>query len=290
MGYSSYSSVSRTAYMASTAHKTRDEIFSKKVHQGMNPKNMTPREARDSEAHPNSFPIIIGLDVTGSMGYIPEYIVKEGLTDIVEGLITAGIPDPAICFVAIGDQFSDKAPIQIGQFESGDKELAMWLERTWLESGGGGGMEESYWLAWYFANNFTITDAWEKRNTKGVLITIGDEKTHVATDYIDNIFGGQPLSLPVKDVLKQVQEKWNVYHIHANDGSYNTRFQYGQNIVQDWQNLIGQSVRVVDEHKNIPKEIVEIVVGNYFAKEAGIDEVSKVTEENTTDNPSKPML
>lgn len=37
------------------------------------------RECRDSEEHPETTPIIIALDVTGSMGRIPHDLVKNQL-------------------------------------------------------------------------------------------------------------------------------------------------------------------------------------------------------------------
>lgn len=37
------------------------------------------RECRDSEEHPESLPIIIALDVTGSMGMVPHSLITGGL-------------------------------------------------------------------------------------------------------------------------------------------------------------------------------------------------------------------
>ena len=125
------------------------------------------RESRDSTSNPNSLPVIIALDVTGSMRTIPHSLVKEGLPNMVGNMIQRGVTDPAILFLGIGDHTCDDAPLQVGQFESGDEELDLWLTRTWLEGHGGGNNGESYLLAWYFAAKHTITDAWEKRGQKG---------------------------------------------------------------------------------------------------------------------------
>jgi hypothetical protein len=45
----------------------------------MNPKGVRFRESRDSEAHPNTVSIAFALDVTGSMGKIPELLAKKEL-------------------------------------------------------------------------------------------------------------------------------------------------------------------------------------------------------------------
>ena len=258
MGYSSYSSMSRTSYASSIQDKQQSEIFHHSLHETMSPKDMTIRECRDSNTHPNTIPIIIGLDVTGSMGYIPEHIIKNSLTDIIENIILAGIPDPSILFLAIGDHISDNVPIQIGQFESGDSELAMWLERTYIEGRGGGNDKESYLLAWYVANNFIVTDHWEQRMQKGILITIGDERTHKELNHVDKIFGkGQ--STDTKILLTDTKEKWEVFHIHANDGSYPITTASGKRVIDSWSKLLGQRALVTQDHKNIGKDIAKIV-------------------------------
>jgi hypothetical protein len=128
--------------------KSAGEIFTqnakRQAHPSMIPHGVAFRESRDSEVHPHSVPIILGLDVTGSMGHIPYELIREGLPKLMGGIIQGGVPDPALLFLGIGDHECDNYPLQVGQFESGDEELDMWLTRTYIESGGGGNGGESY--------------------------------------------------------------------------------------------------------------------------------------------------
>ena len=48
------------------------------------------------------------------------------------------VPDPQILFVAVGDATSDRAPLQVGQFESTAELMDQWLTWSFLEGGGGG--------------------------------------------------------------------------------------------------------------------------------------------------------
>src|SRR3972149_10705788 len=169
MGGGSYNLSSRSVRSKSFGYmdKSRDEIFTqskeKKIHESMNPKGVSLRECCDSEAHPDATAIQLYMDVTGSMGHIPHELIKEGLPTLMGALIQNGVPDASLMFGAIGDHECDRFPLQIGQFESGDAELDMWLTRSYLEGGGGGNTGESYLLAWYFAANHIKTDAFDKR-------------------------------------------------------------------------------------------------------------------------------
>lgn len=144
MGGTFYSNSNRTLRAESLGYhkKSVNEIFvqnqKRMIHEQMEPSKVFIRESRDSDNHPNSLPIIIALDLTGSMGRIPHDLVKDGLPKIMGGIIQNGIPDPQVLFLGVGDHECDKAPLQVGQFESGDEELDLWLTRTYIEGGGGG--------------------------------------------------------------------------------------------------------------------------------------------------------
>jgi hypothetical protein len=139
------------------------------------------RESRDSDEHPESLPIAVIFDVTGSMGQIP-VTIQAKLPKLYGLLLAKGyVEHPQILFGAVGDAYSDRVPLQIGQFES-DNRADENLENLFLEGGGGGGNHESYELAAYFVARHTATDAWEKRGKKGYLFLIGDERTYSTID------------------------------------------------------------------------------------------------------------
>lgn len=73
MGHGSWTARAYSTYASTTGYtdKSVHEVFSSRaVNKALNPFGVTVRESRDSAEHPNSIPIILGLDVTGSMGYL----------------------------------------------------------------------------------------------------------------------------------------------------------------------------------------------------------------------------
>jgi hypothetical protein len=268
MGNSSYSTNDRTVRANSMQFHTKsvDQIFTqnveRKCHKDMDPKNVLRRECRDSVAHPNAIPILLFLDVTGSMGHIPHEMIKDGLPTLMGTLIQKGVQDAALMFGAIGDHENDRVPLQIAQFESGDAELDMWLTRSYLEGGGGGNAGESYLLAWYFAANHVSTDAFEKRGQKGFLITIGDEPClrNLPVTAVKGIMGDTAVgqgNFTREELLAAAQEKNHVYHIQINHGS--------RGCDPAWKEMLGANLIEISDYKTISKVIADLILAQPIA-------------------------
>lgn len=265
MGWGTYSSSTRNLRSTTLGYDTKpiEEIFERRsLTNQMNPYDVALRESRDSEEHPNSVAIILGLDVTGSMGTIPHYLVKEGLPKIVTKIIEAGIKDPQLLFMGIGDHLYDSAPLQIGQFESSDELLDKWLTDLYLEGGGGGNGGESYSLAWHFASTRTATDCFEKRNQKGYLFTIGDEPCHrkLQVSRLNQILGkGDETDYTSAQVLAMAQEKYNVYHIHLAHGPMSS----DPAVISGWREILGDNLIVCKSKEDVSRLIPEKIISTF---------------------------
>jgi hypothetical protein len=265
MGGGSYSLYSRDVRASVSGYYTKpsNEIFKQKsINNAMNPDGISIRESRDSEEHPESLAIIIALDVTGSMGSIPLYLVRDGLPKLMGNIIQKGIKDPQVLFLGIGDHECDTAPLQVGQFESSDELLDKWLTDVYLEGGGGGNNGESYLLAWYLAGNHTLIDCYEKRKKKGFLFTIGDEPTlkEIPRHVIKGIMGdGQYNNYSDMQLLDKAKEKYDVYHLHLKQGSNGNR----QDVIDGWKQIIGNNLIIIENKEDVSKVISDIVIKNY---------------------------
>lgn len=271
MGATSYSCDARqlraTSLGYAQTHARDATVFKQnaigRVNEGMDPAQISLRECRDSEVHPQAVPIILQLDITGSMGRIPAELIKGDLPHLMGHLIDGECPDAAILFIACGDLFNDSGPLQIGQFESGDAELDHWLTTTWLEGDGGGNRGESYSLGWLFALNMIETDAWDKRGQKGLFISIGDEPVHeeIPVPQLKRLFGAQYDKLTsgiehdrhvIKsaDVLELIKPKWNVHHIQVGNPRYDNH-ERSWSMLTEGYHEIGRSASVVDKVRDI---------------------------------------
>ena len=177
MGASRWNPNEWKRYSRRVCQQSREEIFSSyEMDPYLDPASIDLRESRDSAQNPNSTPLIVAVDVTGSMGILAEQLVKRGLRPLFEEIIDRRpISDPHVMAMAIGDANCDDAPLQVTQFEA-DITVAEQIEKIWLEGGGGGNCHESYNLPWLFAATKTASDSIEKRGKKGYLFTVGDEE------------------------------------------------------------------------------------------------------------------
>lgn len=255
---------------------TRDEAFTNRgLHKDMNPYDVMLRESRDSEEHPESLAIMIAMDETGSMGFVPEFLVREGLPHIMNAVYQAGLKHPQVLFAGIGDHKCDSAPFQVGQYETSDELLDKWLTQTFLEGGGGGNGGESYALAWYFAGFRTALDCHEKRGQKGILFTIGDEPCH--RDYsgmhLKEIFGGKAefRDMSAMEMLTEARKKYHVFHIIISQTSEggNSKTHAG------WKELMGDNLLIANDQADVAKLITEAVLKTYVV--GGVDNALKHT-------------
>lgn len=244
-------------------NKSREEIFtSRQIDPEMDPVKALVRESRDSEEHPETVSIIVALDVTGSMGFVPEHIVKEALPDLISSLMEAGIEDPQVLFLGIGDFIYDRAPLQVGQFESSAELLDRWLTRVYLEGGGGGNNQEGYNLAHLFAARHTSIDCWEKRKQKGFLFTIGDEPVfptipaEIITRYTCT---NSAETITTEAIIKEAQEKYNVFHMHLEHDDWAKRDSRKGN----WKELLGENYIEIPDYKTVAKRIAQVVIQNH---------------------------
>lgn len=211
-----------------------------RAHDSLNPKGVKMRESRDSAEHPDSTAVVVMFDVTGSMGGIPVTLQKK-LPNLLGLLLRKGyVADPQILFGAIGDATCDSVPLQVGQFES-DNRMDENLENMFLEGGGGGQQTESYELAMYFVARHTEIDCWTQRRHKGYMFIIGDEMaySHVKKHEVQGLIAdGLETDIPVKDILRELQERYHVFYILPKAASYGGNAQ----ILGFWRKLLGQNV------------------------------------------------
>ena len=175
------------------------------------------RECFDNEDSPESTPVIVGFDVTASMGYLAKEIATNSLNNMISKILSnKAVSDPQVLCAAIGDVKSDRFPLQVTQFES-DIRMVRELLTLCLEGGGGGNGGESYNLLWYFASRHTVTDNYNKRKKRGILFTIGDDRCHaeltraeISHAFRDNV----PYNISNEELIREVSSRYDIFHLY----------------------------------------------------------------------------
>lgn len=185
------------------------------VHPTLNPYGLEVRESRDSDEHPASNSIIVGLDVSGSMGKVVRGIHRD-LPNLLKLLGSRNyIPHPQIMFAAFSNGTCDRVPVQVGQFES-DNRMDENLENMILGGrlAGGCDVRESAELMVYLAGNHTSIDCYEKRQRKGYMFLITDEMAYesIKRKEIDHIFGRDIGSdMPLQQAVAETSEMYHIF-------------------------------------------------------------------------------
>lgn len=266
MGSGSFTSKDWENYASGNVYgKTTGQIYkATRMSADFDPMNVT-RESCDSDEHPESTPIIIGLDVTGSMSNILNEVAQQLGNMVTEILEREPVKDPQILFAAIGDSTCDDYPMQVTQFES-DIRIAKQLTELYFEMGGGGNGFESYPLAWYFAGNHTKCDNFLKRGKKGFLFTMGDDSypESIPAKHLQKIFGDgfETDKISTKEILSKASREWEIFHLCLKQGS-NMR-SWGSSseekrVIGEWTELLGERAIPVSDYTKVPQIIVSLL-------------------------------
>lgn len=237
---------------------TAQEVYkSRYIQPELDPMNVT-RECCDSDEHPNTIPVILALDVTGSMGKTAVMVASK-LNEVITKLFDT-VADVEFCVMGIGDLSYDYAPIQISQFES-DIRIAEQLDKVYFEGGGGGNSHESYTAAWYMGLNHTKLDCW-KRGKKGIIITMGDEpmNPYLPHRQLTKVVGDTlQADVETKDLYERVIDKFDVYHLAVDGGNENSYKYHKEWIAKTWGQYLDDEHFSVTTIDGIASKIVEIV-------------------------------
>jgi hypothetical protein len=220
--------------------------------------------ATDSES-----PMVIAIDVTGSMGEWPKVMFSKLPYLEMEAKEYLG-STMQISWAGVGDVFSDQYPLQVRPFTSGP-DLKTRMEELVIEGNGGSNYHESYDLAaLYYARNVNMPKA-----VRPIFIFIGDEGLYEQADKAGAAKWSRvnlSARLPLEQIVNELQQKFSVYVIRKPYGSHYDRRRgtdapsaQDQTIHKQWVELLG-----ADHVVMLPdaSRVVDVIFG-ILAKETG---------------------
>lgn len=280
----SYNNYVTTTYnVADAATFTRGNYSAREIYTQhqladcLNPYKVT-RACHDSTEHPETLPVILALDVTGSMGGAAVK-VRQKLNEIMTQLYDdPNVKDVEFCIMGIGDFWCDRAPVQMSQFES-DIRIMEQSGEIYFEGGGGGNTYESYTAAWYMGLYHTDLHCWN-RGQKGIIITLGDECPNPDLDrYKISKFIGDNLEADVNtdSLYNFAKDKFDIFHIAIDDNEtsweHHKRF---YNADEKWKRLLGNNFHISTLDGLAPTivDIIENCAAGTTQIEADFEEVT----------------
>lgn len=268
--YCTYSKSLGRDYDYSTGRVSGQTFVSRRLDESLDPQKFTIRECANSDEHPNTIPVILALDVTGSMGEACSE-TAAALGVIMTNLYKK-FKDIEFCVMGIGDLAYDEAPIQMSQFES-DVRIAEALDKIYMEHGGGGNTFESYTAAWYMGLKHTKLDCFDKQGRKGIIITMGDEPLNPYLPFKrlnESANVTEQANVETPELYRQASEKFDIFHI-AVDSPRDCYRSYEHDIEKSFGQILGERLKVSTINnlaQTIEDCITESIQGSPVAPEA----------------------
>lgn len=264
------------------------------VHANLDPKRINAKpfgklEARDSDDHPNSHPILVAFDVTGS-NYERAVDAQGRLPNLME-LLNKYVDDPQVA-IGANDDFepmsrqrgSHDGCTQISDFES-DIRVDEHIRNIWLTRNGGGNDGESYDLMLYIAARKVILDSVEKRGKKGYFFLYADEPIfpEVKIDEVKAVFGDTiERNIPIAEIIEEARRNFNIFVIWPEGGYAHARDQY--------KTLFGEDSVLTLQHPNLICELIASTVGLYEDKVTPDTAVTDLVAIGVSDKEAKALV
>lgn len=194
-------------------------------------------------------PIVVAVDVTGSMGNWTKIIYDKLPMFWGEMDKNAYLPDPSICIVGVGDAYSDQAPLQVCNFAQGqaiDEQIA----KLYLEGNGGGQKCESYELmAYYFNAHCDIS-----KSELPFFFLLEDEGVYpkLKRKQVEEVIGESlPSDIKSEEIFQKISAKFNFFVLHKSydDGD--------EAICKRWRELINERFIMLKD----PKACIDDMLG-----------------------------
>jgi hypothetical protein len=257
------------------------------VHANLNPKRINDKpfgklEARDSDEHPNSHPVLVAFDVTGS-NKERAIDAQKRLPNLME-LLGKYVTDPQVAIAANDDYDYTSGPIQISDFES-DIRVDEHIRNIWLTGCGGGNDGESYDLLLYAAARKVALDSIEKRGKKGYFFMYADEPIfpEVQVHQVKAIFGDTiERNIPIAEIIEEAHRNFNIFVIWPEGGYAHARTQY--------KVLFGEDSVLTLQHPNLICELIASTVGLYEDKVTPDTAVTDLVAIGVSDKEAKSLV
>jgi hypothetical protein len=226
-----------------SAAASRAKAHGPRTYEGKGGPNIKIIDPKKSISTTSKNPLIIAIDVTGSMSTWPFEIFDR--LPLLYNTLSQYREDLEVCFAAIGDAACDRWPLQVTTFASGF-DLEQLLGALYGE-GGGGDAPESYGLFAHWVNTHVEIP---KAEPKPFLIVFGDVTMHarVPREQVRRYLGDSPQGdVDALAAWKQVTETWNTWFLRRPTGKP------GDQVDQQWGRAIGERkiLRIEDEQRAV---------------------------------------
>ncbi len=233
-----------------------------KAHANLDPRRINKKpfgllEARDSTEHPNSNPVLVCFDVTGSNS-ARAVDFQDRLPNLMD-LLNKYMADPQVAVAANDDyKVSGVNAVQISDFES-DNRVDDHIRNIFLVDNGGGNDGESYDLLLYAAARKVVLDSVEKRGKKGYMFMYADEPIFPEVDKHEvlDCYGDKlEKNIPIAEIIEEARRNFNIFMIWPKTSSY--RHAYEQYV-----KLFGADFVIESQHPNMLCELIASTVALY---------------------------